>query len=486
MKLNNLILMSLLLFVFTSTGQVFAASAGVTPNEGYADQTQFDFYVNLTGDAPSSFDIRISMDGGHAFKLNGGPQNWYYNNQTFSSAKTYNYEFLWYRDGVFYDSTDITGSFTVKPIPSKPSLSGGVYIQDITGGFRLTWNNASGTVSNYELYKSTSSGSLGSRIYSGSSTSYNDTELSNNITYYYTAKACNESGCDTSNQDYKKYVAPVSKPSLSGGVYIQDITEGFRLTWNNASGTVSNYELYKSTSSGSLGSRIYSGSSTSYNDTGLSNNTTYYYAAKACNESGCDTSNQDYKKYVAPVSNHPPSISINTINVESDGDVTVTYVISDPENGYMGTDIYLTTTSGGGITGISKKGLTNRTQGTYSVNFPVAELYNLSSNSSYKIIADVFDDKGVKTRTEQIFTYTYASNHPPSISINTINVESDGDVTVTYVISDPENGYMGTDIYLTTTSGGGITGISKKGLTNRTQGTYSVNFPVAELYNLSS
>ena len=114
-------------------------------------------------------------------------------------------------------------SFTIESVNlsapvSPPTLDGGVYIQDTTGGFALSWRSASGDVDRYELYRSTSSGSQGSRIYSGSSTSTTDTSLVAGRTYYYTAKACNSSGCDASNQDYKLYSPAPTYPDVTVSV----------------------------------------------------------------------------------------------------------------------------------------------------------------------------------------------------------------------------------------------------------------------------
>lgn len=117
MKIMNFVVLMLFLLVEPSVS--FAASGGVTPSTGYVSETAFEFYVNLTGDLPSYADIRVSVNGGHAFILNGGPQYWS-KTSTFSPAGTYNYELQVFNDGNFYQ-TIYHGNFTVLEQP-EPDL----------------------------------------------------------------------------------------------------------------------------------------------------------------------------------------------------------------------------------------------------------------------------------------------------------------------------------------------------------------------------
>ena len=72
-------------------------------------------------------------------------------------------------------------------------------------GISTRWNAATGTVTSHELYRSTTSGSLGSRIYSGTDLTYNDLGLTSGVTYYYTARACNATGCVAGGQNFFTY-----------------------------------------------------------------------------------------------------------------------------------------------------------------------------------------------------------------------------------------------------------------------------------------
>ena len=171
----------------------------------------------------------------------------------------------------------------VPSAPSSISASDGTYADRVV----VTWSSVSGATQYHAFRCTTTSTSSCSQIYSGSSTSYNDTSASPGTTYYYRAKACNSAGCSgysSYNAGYR-LAAPVPPSSVqaSDGTY----TDRGAVTWSSVSGATQYHAFRCTTTSTSSCSQIYSGSSTSYNDTSASPGTTYYYRAKACNSAGC-------------------------------------------------------------------------------------------------------------------------------------------------------------------------------------------------------
>ena len=138
--------------------------------------------------------------------------------------------------------------------------------------------------------------------------------------------------------------------------------------------------------------------------------------------------------------NQAPKMTIKSI-VSLNGDVKVEYEISDPEKGYMGVDIYLTTKSGTSL-GIPKLNNGDKKNGIYSVIFRKNTLSKLTTSTQYKIIADVFDNKSLKHRASQNFNYLKHSTKP-TFTINTSVNSNDNlklkDFTISITAKSDEN-----------------------------------------------
>ncbi len=113
----------------------------------------------------------------------------------------------------------------------------------------------------------------------------------------------------------------MAKPTFNSGVAISKIDGGFHLRWNSAT-NATKYELYRSTSSSSWGTRIYSGGNLTHDDKGLSNGTKYYYRAKACNSAGCVDGSQDSGEYEVAVGGSKPTMVIKSFSSEVNSFVT--------------------------------------------------------------------------------------------------------------------------------------------------------------------
>jgi fibronectin type 3 domain-containing protein len=154
----------------------------------------------------------------------------------------------------------------------------------------LDWNdNTEGDLASYSVYRDTSTGGPYSLVVSGlTNSNYTNTGLTNDTTYYYVVTAVdtndNESADSSEDsatpEDTMAPAAPTGLGATAGNTQVA-------LDWNNnTEEDFASYSVYRSTTSGSYGSPVATGVTTSdYNDTGLTNDTTYYYKVTAVDDS---------------------------------------------------------------------------------------------------------------------------------------------------------------------------------------------------------
>jgi fibronectin type 3 domain-containing protein len=174
---------------------------------------------------------------------------------------------------------------------STPSVPTGVSATaQSSSSIRITWNSVSGATS-YDVYYEVGSSSTKNFAGNTSSTSYTHTGLTASTTYNYYIKAKNSSG----ESGYSSFASARTQSGSGGGGTAPSTPTGVTATaissssitvsWNSVS-NVEFYNIYRSSSMSGTYTWIMLSSSTSYTDTGLSANTTYYYKVSAENDNG--------------------------------------------------------------------------------------------------------------------------------------------------------------------------------------------------------
>ena len=158
----------------------------------------------------------------------------------------------------------------------------------------LTWsaptNNGGTPIIDYRVYRGTSSGSLALLTSIGSATAaYQDTTVTNGTTYFYAIVAVN--GVGDGPQSAEASTFPRTVPAAPQSVEALPFKGQVDLTWtapaNNGGDTITDYRIYRGTTSGSLTYLFNTGSaSTLYQDTSVTDFTRYYYAVSAVNSAG--------------------------------------------------------------------------------------------------------------------------------------------------------------------------------------------------------
>ncbi len=194
------------------------------------------------------------------------------------------------------------------PPTSAPTVTATAGKAQIT----LTWNAVS-NATGYRILRSDNGGAFYGYV-TASTTSYTDTfGFTNGLTYAYYIYAQNNCGYGPASNTAAAKV-DIGAPGVSAQPGKAKIT----LTWG-AVNYADGYYIAKSTDNANF-TQIGSTTATNYNDTGVTNNTTYYYQVRGYNSAGYG---QRSNNAPATIKLHPPAGVRATRN--GDGSVTVTW-----------------------------------------------------------------------------------------------------------------------------------------------------------------
>ncbi len=160
------------------------------------------------------------------------------------------------------------------------------------GQISITWqapaSDGGSTVINYNVYRSTSSGTETFYANAGNQLSYSDSSVSVGTTYYYKVSAVNSSGESVLSNESS--AAPVAVPGAPTGLSSEPADGQAILNWtapaSEGSSPVTNYKIYRGTTPGGESLINTIGNLLTYTDTGLTNGTTYYYKVSAVSAAG--------------------------------------------------------------------------------------------------------------------------------------------------------------------------------------------------------
>jgi hypothetical protein len=190
------------------------------------------------------------------------------------------------------DSSKTSGVTTPPTTPpvtvTAPSAPTSLKATAANAQVSLSWSASTGATS-YNVKRSTTNNGPYTQLASPSSSSYTDSSLTNGTTYFYVVSAVNSSG-ESANSAQASATpaapsAPAVVPAAPTGLSANPGNTQATLTWSATSGATS-YHVKRSTTSGGPYTQVGAPTSTSYNDTSLTNGTTYYYVVSALNSSG--------------------------------------------------------------------------------------------------------------------------------------------------------------------------------------------------------
>ncbi len=178
-------------------------------------------------------------------------------------------------------------SSEVSATPQVPAPSAPTSPSATAGDTQVTvsWTAPAGTVTSYNIYYGTATGiSTASTKVTGATSGGAVTGLTNGTAYYFVVTAVNAGGEGTLSSEVSA-TPQIPAPSAPTGVTTTISSGSVALSWTAVSGATS-YNIYRSTTSGVLGTLIGTSASASYADTTAVNGTTYYYTITAVNAGG--------------------------------------------------------------------------------------------------------------------------------------------------------------------------------------------------------
>jgi len=207
-----------------------------------------------------------------------------------------------------------SGATTYAP-PAAPSSLGASAVSGTQ--INLTWTDNSGNETGFKVERKTGSGGSWSQIATpgANATSYNDTGLSNGTQYYYRVRATNATGdSGYSNEANATTLAPPAAPSSLGASAVSGTQ--INLSWTDNASTETGFKIERKTGSGGSWSQIdtVSANVTSYNSTGLSNGTEYYYRVRATNATGDSGYSNEASATTASIPSAPSSLGASAVS----------------------------------------------------------------------------------------------------------------------------------------------------------------------------
>jgi len=253
----------------------------------------------------------------------------------------------------------------------------------------LTWTDNAGNETGFKIERKTGAvGTFAQIATTGANvTSYNNTGLTANTTYYYRVRANNGSGNSAYSNEASAQTQVAGTPAAPYGLTAAVVSSTqINLAWTDDSNNETGFKIERKTGSGGTYAQIATTGANvaSYNSTGLTAGTTYYYRVRAYNASGDTTYTNEAN---ATTSGSPPaapsgltatSISSSQINLAwTDNANNETGVKVERKAGSGGTYAQIATTASG-ATSYSSTGLSASTTYYYRVRAT-----NASGDSAY-------------------------------------------------------------------------------------------------------
>ena len=270
-----------------------ASSSSINPQIRYAGRLASDPLNNMAQGEATLFAGTGSQTGtsnrwGDYSDLTIDPTDdctFWYTTEYYAATSSFNWRT---RIGSFKFAT-CGGAATVPGAPTLSASAGNAVVH-------LTWtapSNGGSSITNYKVYRATTSGAETLLTTLGNVISFDDTAVTNGTTYFYKVSAVN--GVGEGSQSNEASATPQASGATAPSAP-QNLTaaaakgKGIQLSWSapasNGGSPITGYNIYRGTTSGGEALLASVGNVTSYKDTTTTRGRTYYYIVKAVNAVG--------------------------------------------------------------------------------------------------------------------------------------------------------------------------------------------------------
>ena len=198
---------------------------------------------------------------------------------------------------------------------------------------KLKWSGVPGALK-YIVYRSTSSSGTYSKVASVTDTSWSDSKPSAGKTYYYRVSAVGKSASSAKSPAIKVMMT-LSAPQLT---IASNSATSIKLKWGTVAGS-KKYIIYRSTSKSGKYVKVGETTKTSYVDSGLKNDKTYYYKVKATSGKSSTDATSAAKSAKAAL-----TAPVVTLSNSTNTAISVSWTQSPGANGYK---VYRATSKNG-------------------------------------------------------------------------------------------------------------------------------------------
>jgi hypothetical protein len=354
----------------------------------------------------------LSATSGFAQIASVGADATSYSSTGLSADTTYYYRVRTYNSAGNSGYSNTASATTAQVAPAAPS---GLNAASVSASqIDLVWADNSDNESGFKVQRSLSATSGFAQIVTvgASATSYSDSGLAADTTYYYRVNAYNSAGNSGYSNTASAITTQVAPAAPSGLNAASASSSQIDLTWADNSDNEDGFRVERSLSAASGFAQIASvgANATSYSNAGLSTDTTYYYRVRAYNSAGNSAYSNTTSATTAQAG--PAAPSGLTATAVSSSALGLTWADgSDNESGFKverslhGTSPFTEIASvGANVTSYSDSGLEPDTAYGYRVR-----AYNEVGNSGYSNTA-VTNTHGVPPAAPSGLTATAASS----------------------------------------------------------------------------